>query len=885
MLVGKLLIIVYAKYFVLDNVLRETALAGDVYWVSTLKKPIMHGRQPTAPTLRVENSVGEYFDVRSIEERYYFKMTSNLISSNTQAPMPVATSLAVPAPVAVTAPENVGIDFALGDAPVVEHSAFKHSTEQGGTVPDVNSDYFSRPRLIQSYTWSGSATSLAFYPWTAYFNSLEVSNRYQYMNLFKGDLVLRFVINGMPFNYGLDLAAYFPLYPFNDGDTNSLTHVQQMFTRHHVLLDPSSVNAQDLRLPFILQQPFLGIAGQDANGFKDMGYLVVRSLSTLQSTSLATPTALTVSIYAWLEASEFGGPTPVQYTPSGPRTRSKLWQSVETVAASSDETGRGPISSIASSVATAAGALQGVPIIGEFATAATVVAKAASNFFSFLGFSRPPVVDPPIYVRPMFNGSLANVIAADTTQSLTLDPRQAMSVSGATFGFSAADEMCYQYIASRWGLINSTTWTQATTAGTVLYTLPVDPCVSYGFATTGPWIPTPLAYLTAAHEQWTGTIEVRIKVVCNKYHSGRLLFRYTPYVSGTPTIAAYTTATADACVLDLANENEIILEIPWSQDVMALPTRLGFTYPNATYYSNQVANGYLEVIALSALQAPLATASVDLQFFVRGGRDFQALIPTCVGAVNGYTPSGPTDLGRSVVAPPRVCKLTLGVKRDFNPTSVIIGETAPSVRALIKRYTISTFVSPFNATTPVTGTTYATSTYLDMRPPDPLRVVTGVKHFANYLEYFSKCYLGARGSMRYKVFSMSAGTTSHTDILFTAARSFGVADLTGVVAVTSAATLEATMPTDSGSGLAMVLPTQGALEFTMPDFGQYLFRPAWWNLSGSSPPWFTNFMGSAIIRWYLRIGTYATDAPFLNVAVAAGEDYSLFWFQGCPVMT
>jgi len=806
-------------------------------------------------------------------------MTSSLTVSSSTEVNPPSTSIGVPAPVEAHDAKVVGTDFATGGVPPQRTVAFANDNQVTGAQQNDNKDYFSRPRQIASYTWSTSATSANFGPWSNYFSAPELRNRYHYLNLFKGDMVVRFVINGTPFNYGLDIAAYFPRYEFNDGDGTAATSVVQCLQRHHVELDPSSVNSQDLRLPFVLEQPFLGISSQSATAFADMGTIFVSSLTNMQSTATASPAALTVSVYAWLEEMTVGGPTPVLFTPAAPGP-SKSWQAMSKLA-SGHESGSGPVSSVASAVATAAGALKGVPLLSAGATAVEVAAKAASSLATFLGFSRPLVVDPPSFMRPQMTGPVPHVLSADTAMSLTLDPRQGVPVSGMTYGFSAADEMAYAYITSRWGLITQFNWAQNSTVGAALTVVGVSPCNTY--VASGTYYPTPVAYLALPHTYWTGGLEYRVKVVATQYHSGRMLIRYVPYAgSGGYTVEPYTTSAADCCVLDLSTEQEILLQVPWCSASVVLPTGQAFI---AEYtYDYRYANGYLEFIALSPLQAPLPTAQVTVNVWVRGSSDLQLLVPD-LSTVRNYTASGPDPLGREAIITPRVCRLTAGVVRDFNPLQQVVGEDAPSVRALVKRYVADCVADPLGGAIIVANQTYISDVVIDQRPFDALRTsIAGASIATGFVGYFGKMYLGARGGMRYKVFSVPAGTTTYTDHTLFAGRVKTTAGTqVGVATLDNPGDVLDIWYAGSSRGIILNKNLQGALEFTLPDYQPTLFRPTW-HYGALAAPY--DQADAADVTWVVSLGSVVTAGfPFLSILEAASEDFSFFWFQGCPRMT
>jgi hypothetical protein len=85
-----------------------------------------------------------------------------------------------------------------------------------------------------------------------------------------------------------------------------------------------------------------------------------------------------------------------------------------------DET-YGKVSGPMTSIASVAGSMGKVPVIGPYATATSTIAKAIGSVAKMFGYARPPIETPMAPMRPDYIGNLANTDRPELVQKLTLD--------------------------------------------------------------------------------------------------------------------------------------------------------------------------------------------------------------------------------------------------------------------------------------------------------------------------------------------------------------------------------------------------------------------------------------------------------------------------------
>jgi hypothetical protein len=241
----------------------------------------------------------------------------------------------------------------------------------------------------------------------------------------------------------------------------------------------------------------------------------------------------------------------------------------------------------------------------------------------------------------------------------------------------------------------------------------------------------------------------------------------------------------------------------------------------------------------------------------------------------------------------------LMLARQDNATAydhVFFGETITSFRALLKRYNRAYFTT---TRLPIANTTYlarvvrrAFPPYRGYAPGGEYFTAQGEYNYGNMtlLNYLTPAYVGWRGSLRYKV-GFIQGSTSTASSVIVVNRLPGSGEGTSADATVLSTTdpfaalsvlQEGLVSTASGAH-ATAPSVNPILEFEMPYAEAARFSPARRSdvTSGHLDFFDTAFALSTITR---TVTLGAASSVMFDYHVAAGEDFSHFFYIGPPIL-
>jgi len=425
-------------------------------------------------------------------------------------------------------------------------------------------------------------------------------------------------------------------------------------------------------------------------------------LDITSASTVATMGSLQPVVYAPLRLAVTGGTTSVTLRTYAWMTDVQLMGSTLKLALQGDEYGQGPVSLPASAIAAAARALTKVPVIGRFARATEIGAGAVSKIASLFGYTNVPVIDDVHSYVPLTAPHLASTQIGQPIQKLTVDPKQELSIDSSMHSLGAEDELALSYLKKKESYFGSTSWSTTDAANTQLFNCRVNPNLDSNIAilnNTSAQVGTrsyqvPLSYFGRLFKYWRGDIKIRVKVVCTKFHKGRLKISYDP-VSDISTVnpdenVVYTQ------ILDIGEHDDVIFDIPYHQPEgwKSIDTSISDLLPNWTP-GNALAprpaydNGTLTVRVLNTLTAP-AASTVNLLFFVSGGDNFEYAAPAT--QLDPQQPAYPTmfNLQSEDVTDIAPTTMVIGTKAAIMPEryAVNMGECVASLRSLLHRQTL-----------------------------------------------------------------------------------------------------------------------------------------------------------------------------------------------------
>lgn len=489
-----------------------------------------------------------------------------------------------------------------------------------------------------------------------------------------------------PFNQGIFALAFqygatsnsSPL-PTNNWDRGTLSC--SVTNLPHVRLDLSNTTMIQLHVPYIYHGDFLPIGDPDlANNLWDYGRL---SLTTVAPARLGTGVnAATYSILLHFEDVEIVGAVPsVQTTVTLQSGRKKSNPMVEEF-----ENDAYPFSSaVHASSRAVSWVAKGVPSLSSIAGPAAWFLGKAAGLVRYFGYSRPPVMDPPMRVLELGNALDCNVDEPSAAATVGPFAGNSLSISPA-FAFNDVDEMSLNYVLSQWSQIRSFQLTTSNGPNSLVYVAPI--CLdTFWFRSTltggapycqiawprftsagNTWnsaFPSNLLFFGSMFRYWRGDLEFRFSFSKTKMHSGRVMVSHVPCVAqssllGLPapgTTSGFVNNDGYSAIFDLKDENVFTFTVPYMNSV--------------PYTKYEQAIGSLVMHVLDTINGPSnVSTAVDVVVEVRAKPNFELarlMQPRYVGNVSATV-------------------LQSGVKsssRPDTPAQMCIGEVVSSIKQMI----------------------------------------------------------------------------------------------------------------------------------------------------------------------------------------------------------
>lgn len=790
-------------------------------------------------------------------------------------------------------------------------------------------DFFSRKVQIFSSTVAvGGAARFEIFPWHLFIINTAVKKKLDNFNLFRGNLILTFTINGTPFHAAMFLASYSYLNSRNEGagrtDFNVLINRSQ---RPHVFLNASTSKGGCLCIPFFHPQNFLAANSNVVNSTL-MGRVDIDSLGTVKQLNGGTD-AITITVFAHLEDVELSGPTVALSAQSAPSLHSFDLFDIEAQARDEYDT-TGLISGPASAVAAIAGSLSEVPYIGPFALATSIGASAIGGIARLFGYSKPPQVGDVSRMRNTPATNLAMCEGTDLSQKLTATGKQELTIDPRTFGMPVEDNLSLCYYTKRESIVRSFKWDPSDAVGDYIFACAVHPMLDEQTTVFTPPThtiidQTSLGFASRCFSEWSGSLKFRFQIIASQYHRGKLAIIYDPKgpISTTnPFNVAYNT------IIDLAEGRDFTLTFNWQQEVpykriknsgestldsVIPPVVVGGYTPPA-----DISNGCFYVRVVNELVTPDGTTDVDIIMSISAGDDFELVNPS------GF------NMGVSVFEPQSVCScvdfsmfdlecqsaveevpveenapeaetmevvVTDGVTSAMDQKALMFyGERITSFRQLLKRSCFYRTLSSISTANDIRSVLYTLKAMPLTQGYDPNGVDTAnggtPYNYVNYtyITYLKHAFAGWRGSIRWKFFpatntsKVSVQRQTGTERL-TASTYAPFASSTWNSFITNNALTrdELRYYANTGAGEAITQArTMDSLEVEIPYHIPYKFSrttDGFQVLNANSSA--NVYPGGDSFLLMVR-SREDTSACVVDAYVSAGEDFALTGFVGAP---
>jgi len=441
-----------------------------------------------------------------------------------------------------------------------------------------------------------------------------------------------------------------------------------------------------------------------------------------------------------------------------------------------------------------------------------------------------------------------------------------------------SDEMSVDYVARTYNYVGRFDWRKGDSPTTVLYNHVVSPTAWFAkIGVTGLSIPH-LYFAASNFVLWRGGMNVKLKFVKTKFHSGRIRIIYVPGFFGGILPANFETDANYSTVVDIRSDTDVEFNVPY---VATVPWLHINSTPWVTNFNQTHACGSIVVEVLNELvNTSTVSDTIEVIVEVCAAEDIEFAIPIVpalalrappnnasnkgvldiitsmaqVGTDTGDTPSEvareePTSFNEVPLQP---------TTTTYNASMLMMGEKVTSFRQLIKR---------FSAITPPTQNRYWEFKQPFWINPNRFEGLTGEGTFdIDGISWFASLYAFYRGSMRYKI-----APINNASPLVVALKPNSL--YAGVRTIDINGTWE--YPDYKGAEVFMT-PNEGIHELSIPYYSSYPVTLTTFNTSGSDVLDARNGFNRVIARFHQDTNAY--------VYRAAGDDFSFGFLLGPPIV-
>ncbi|DAZ87484.1 TPA_asm: capsid protein precursor [Apostichopus japonicus associated picornavirus 3] len=391
-------------------------------------------------------------------------------------------------------------------------------------------------------TFGAAPNAFIFDVWTQWQSDTRIKDKLRNFTYLTGDLTVSVRVNGSPFQMGRALFAWIPYmenqtsgswfsvdnrnqvaamnYGILTATSTPTSHVEcairHFSTYPHGWIDPSKSNTVEIKIPFVWHNNALSICGIPGTAKESLGRLLAYPVGPLTLVNDNVQDLAVIKIYARMENCKVAIPT--EYEPSATEFEQCEKEKPSTVDV------------VASMV--------GAPVM-KAKTKASEIGAAVSAVGKVFGFSKPATVEEEQPRTLRLGSNFANTAGKDTSEPLSLDPKQEVICSPDAAGLGPEDEMSFESICTREQWLTRADWRGETgqASSQVIYTALVSPNIptkTYGTPinhNSKDWhvsSDTPGGRVANMFGYWKGSIKFRIEVVCTAMHSGRLLLQFEP---------------------------------------------------------------------------------------------------------------------------------------------------------------------------------------------------------------------------------------------------------------------------------------------------------------------------------------------------------------------
>lgn len=632
-------------------------------------------------------------------------------------------------------------------------------------LPQNITSFLNRPLLLYSFT---NGTGLQrFNLFNDYFTNAVVSEKIRNVNMTRFNMHVRIVESANPYIYGLSR------YNFLHNVTEQSLSPEQASAAPGVYMDPALLNPVEYVIPNAHYVDYY--SSTDSTLTVDNIVMFRTVCVTYRNAETAgNEPGVPISVYVWL--------SDIEYSFLNPGDESFVFQSEFT----------GTVSKPLSLVSKAAELMKGVPLLRGFMTPVQRASQFGAETANKLGFSKANLVDSPSTMITYSSRNPFSTVGPSDHQTLTLSPVNQTAITSSPICGRDEDEMHFSYITKRFARVRGFSVPTTANPGDLLITHVITPG---NFAKRGPtsdeYHLTPVCHVAAAFKYWRGTLRYNFRVVCSKFHRGRIRIVWIPSVA-TPVPATAPSNDVHSVVLDLTTSKQICIDVPYAKaGAYKNFALLQNTSATSNIYADST-NGYFAIYVEQRTQS-ISTSSPEVYITMCAGDDFEVAVPTNL-VISQFIIGTQTSAGKnpysvitglSALRPPMLdadnyypkassnefafqsgkdepfpmddkveCVKLVPICDNLHTTTFHIGERITSLRSLLKAEQVYS-----STEVPGCGITEFVAFSLPLLPRPPtadadntnVNSLSFLPRLMNYIDWFSPAYLYRRGGIAYRV--------------------------------------------------------------------------------------------------------------------------------------
>lgn len=266
-----------------------------------------------------------------------------------------------------------------------------------------------------------------------------------------------------------------------------------------------------------------------------------------------------------------------------------------------------------------------VPVLSEITRPLIWCCDTASAALSFFGYSKLQSQNVPEFSKLTGAHNMATYDGVDMSHPLSFSQANSIELMPDMVG-NDIDEMALHHVVSTPCYYTHFTWKGTDKAGKSLYTEVMNPA-SFGQKdnATNTIVPTHLYYGSAIFQYWRGSIDITLKIVKTKFHSGRLRIYFQPGTSWPNPDDPNRHSFNYSQVIDIRSQTDVVFRVPYVSTHPWLTVGGMVTASTANQFST---TGVVRVEVLNELVANSSVgADVDILVEVSAGPDFELASP------------------------------------------------------------------------------------------------------------------------------------------------------------------------------------------------------------------------------------------------------------------